>query len=86
MKPGKVQPIRINRFLWVIGPPSGRIQEPRRNNAWWKDSVSGLVIMQSQADLFEMVLALAAACSFTSLLNGWKKDGDQDRDDRDHDE
>jgi hypothetical protein len=33
-----------------------------------------------------MVLALAAACSFTSRLNGWKKHGDQDRDDRNYDQ
>jgi hypothetical protein len=86
MKPRKVQPVRINRFLWVGRPLSGRNREPRHNDAWWKDSVSGLVVVQSQADLLEMVLALAAACSFTSLLDGWKKDGNQDRDDRDHDE
>jgi hypothetical protein len=40
--------------------------------------------VQSQTDLFEIVLALRTASRFTSLLDGGEEECHEDRDDGDH--
>ena len=40
-----------------------------------------VVVVQCQSDLLEVVFALRSASSFTSLLHGWQKQRDQNRDD-----
>ena len=42
------------------------------------------VIHERQADLLQVVGALDSACRFTRRLNGRKQQGNQDRNDRDH--
>ena len=48
--------------------------------------MAGLIVVQGQADLFQMVFALNFSSGFSRSLNGRQKQGDQRRDDRDHDE
>ena len=45
-----------------------------------------VVVMDREAQLFEVVFALSPARSFSSLLNCWQQQGDQDGNDGDHDE
>jgi hypothetical protein len=45
-----------------------------------------VVVVQREADLFEVVLALRAPCGFPRLLHGRQQQRDQDRNDRDDDE
>jgi hypothetical protein len=40
--------------------------------------------VDSQADLFEIVLALRASCGLTDLLDGGQEKADQDRNDGNH--
>ena len=42
--------------------------------------------MQRQSDLLQVVLALRTACCLTRLLNGRQQQGDQNCDNRNHDE
>jgi len=46
----------------------------------------GMVVVQSNAKLFEVVPALYPPGRFTSRLNRGQKQSDQDGDDRDHDQ
>ena len=48
--------------------------------------MAGLIVVQGQADLFQMVFALNFSSGFSRSLNGRQKQGDQRRNDRDHDE
>ena len=45
-----------------------------------------LVIVDRQCDLLEVVAALSASRRFAGLLHGRQEQGDQDRDDGDHNE
>jgi hypothetical protein len=45
-----------------------------------------MVVVAGEGNLFEIVLALGAAGSFTGLLNSGQQECDQDRDNRDHNE
>jgi hypothetical protein len=40
--------------------------------------------VKCESDLLQIVFALCPSSSLASLLNGWQKQCDQDRDDRDH--
>ena len=65
----------------VAGCASGRRYQNRRHR---EATVGALVIHERQADLLQVVGALDAACRFARRLNGRKQQGNQDRDDRDH--
>ena len=45
-----------------------------------------MVVVQSQSQLFEIVLALSAASRFASLLNGRQEQGNKNGDDRNDDQ
>ncbi len=45
-----------------------------------------MIVVQGQAHLLEIVLALGAAGRLARLLHSRQQQGNQDRDDRDHDE
>lgn len=44
-----------------------------------------MIVVQREAELFEVVFALGASSGFASLLDGRKQKGDQDGDDRNND-
>ena len=48
------------------------------------DAVGALVVVDGQADLLQVVLALHAGGGLADLLDGGQEQADQDRDDRDH--
>lgn len=43
----------------------------------------GLVVMERQSDLFEIILALNTSGRFTGLLNGWQQEREEQCDNRD---
>ena len=45
-----------------------------------------VVVVKRQSNLFQVVLALRPTSSLTRLLNGGKKQGNQDRNNCDHDQ
>jgi hypothetical protein len=47
-------------------------------------AVDIVVVVQSQAQLLQVVLTLRSASGFTSLLNSGQQQSDQDRDNCDH--
>jgi hypothetical protein len=47
-------------------------------------SMDVYIVVQCQSDLLQVVLALCASRSFSSLLHGWQKKCNQDSDDGDH--
>ena len=52
-----------------------------------REHVEGVVIVvERQPELLQVVLALGASRRLTSLLNRREQQGDQDRDDCDHDQ
>src|SRR5690349_6280930 len=50
----------------------------------WIAAQDALIVVDRQSDLFEIVLALAAAGGRAGLLNGRQKEGHQDRNNGDH--
>ena len=60
---------------------AGRVLSPRRQHLMPQH-----VVLQSETDLHQVVLALRPSCGFARLLNGGKQQCDQHGDDGDHDE
>jgi hypothetical protein len=56
---------------------------PRTDVPTRKDFKRIMVVVESQANLLEVVLALRPAGRFPSLLNRWQEQRNQDTDDRD---
>src|SRR2546421_30440 len=63
------------RAVLQVGPGS----EPGR-----KDAVSSMVVVEGQADLLQVVLALGAGGRLAHLLDGGQEQADEDGDDGDH--
>jgi len=42
------------------------------------------MVMQRQAELLQIIFALCSSCRLACLLDGWKQQRDQNRDDRDN--
>jgi len=68
------------------GCKRGRACEPEidRNEGEFPEGVE--VVVEGEADLFEIVVALSPARRFPRLLNGWEQEGDQHGDDADDDQ
>ena len=49
-------------------------------------TMSPLIVMQSQSDLFQVVLALSSSSRLARLLNGWQQQRNKNCDDRNDDE
>ena len=49
-----------------------------------KPFVRAKIVVHRKPNLFEVVFALSSPAGLASLLNGWKQQSDQDRDDRNH--
>lgn len=90
---------RLFKVWKNMDQPSGFVQSdfvpkvvdgvPRdvENQSCWRELLMGIMkTVQSKSDLLQVVQALRSARCGTSLLDGWKKDRDQHRDDGDHDE
>ena len=56
------------------------------NPTLWKRLIGVVVVVQRQANLFEIVLALRPPRRLTSLLHGRQQQRNQDSNNRDHDE
>lgn len=57
-----------------------------RDGCGWKDAVRRFVVVQREAELLEVVLALSSPRGFASALHRREQQGDQDRDDCNDDE
>ena len=57
-----------------------------RHHAGREAAVGVVVVVQRQAELLEVVLALGPVGRLADLLDGGQEQADQDRDDRDDDE
>src|SRR5690606_7341152 len=55
-------------------------------SGWRQFLESALKVMDRQGQLLEVVLALRAASGLACLLNGGQEQGDEDRDNSDHDQ
>ena len=75
----KIAGIAVGRDHFRLRP--GRAGELKREGI-----VLGLIGMQGQADLLEVVRALGAAGRFAGGLDGGQEQAGQDREDRDHDQ
>ena len=51
-----------------------------------KTAVRVEIVVQGQPELFEIILALSSPSGFTGRLNSWKQQGDEHRDDGNHDQ
>ena len=55
-----------------------------QNHRGWEALESANVILKSQPNLLEVVLARHSSCGFASCLDCWQQQTDQDANDRDH--
>ena len=70
----------------LVRPALGAAAGAVGHAAGWEAAVGIVVVVQCDSQLAQVVLALRAARRLARLLHGRQQQGDQDRDDRDHDQ
>ena len=82
-------PVAVARLVvgqvWCRGGP-GRTPKAKAHAAGGRAAMGAFVIVDGQAELLEVVLALGSPGGLAGLLNGGEQEGDQDRDDGDDDQ